>query len=166
MADITLTGVVRSGDRLTLTGSGFTKTTTAVFVDDGSVAFEWISDTEITIDAPEAGTTISVEKGGVTSDELEAPAADAATAPATPTEETAAAAAAPQTPQNPVTKVKPEKRGEHVPGPNFREAVHQSPVTRIEEDLGIGVRDPYPTGNPPDARETFFLAHGYYPKEE
>jgi hypothetical protein len=58
------------------------------------------------------------------------------------------AGAAEKTKQNPKTEVKAEKRGEHVPHQNFREAVHQSPVTLVDEDLGIGPRDPYPTGNP------------------
>lgn len=77
-----------------------------------------------------------------------------------------AGAAQKATPQNPKTKVKAETRGEHVPAENFREAVHQSPVTRVEEDLGIGVRDPYPTGNPPDPREAFHRVHGYYPPDK
>ena len=77
-----------------------------------------------------------------------------------------AGAAEKATPQNPKTEVRPEKRGEHVPSPNFREAVHQSPITRVDEDLGIGVRDPYPTGNPPDPAEAFKRIHGYdRPKE-
>lgn len=191
MADLTLTGIERSGDTLTLTGTGFTKTTTTVFVEDASVPFELVSDTEITITpAPSEGSPISVEKGGVTSAEMTAPAADAEadeTAQAGHTADTSTSAegdddtadatvgeladaanvgaADKATPQNPKTEITPEVRGEHVAAQNFREAVHQSPVTRVEEDLGIGVRDPYPTGNPPDPREAHYLVHGFYPKE-
>jgi hypothetical protein len=63
-------------------------------------------------------------------------------------EKGAATGAAEKTRKARVEKIKPEVRGEHVPHANFREAVHQSPVTRTDEDLGIGPRDPYPTGNP------------------
>lgn len=66
-------------------------------------------------------------------------------------------------PQDPLPPpVEPEVRGEHVKSADMRQAVHQSAVTRIEEDLGIGVRDPYPTGNPPDQREIFHSIHGWY----
>jgi len=69
-------------------------------------------------------------------------------------------------PQNPKTVVEPEVRGEHVPYQNRNEAVHQSPVTRVDEDLGIGVRDPYPTGNPRPAEDIAHEIRGVPLKEE
>jgi len=53
----------------------------------------------------------------------------------------------------------------HTTSETFRQDVHQQPVTRVDEDLGIGPRDPYPTGNPPDEREIFHSIHGTYPED-
>jgi len=54
----------------------------------------------------------------------------------------------------------------HTSSATFRQDVHQQPVTRVDEDLGIGPRDPYPTGNPPDQREIFHSIHGSYPEDK
>lgn len=103
MADITLTAVERDGDNLKLIGSGFTKTTTSVFSGEDEIAFEFVSDVELTIDGSFAGP-ISAAKGEVITDALDVPDANPAPAGA------------------PVEKIE-----------------------RVDEDLGIGPRDPYPT---------------------
>lgn len=146
--DVTLTSATADGR---LTGTGFTKTTTTVFVDDASVPFAFVSDTELQVDPLTAGSTVSVEKGGVTSDEVKVGADD-------PDQQ-----GAPQghTAQNPDPVELGTYQGGHLPGANVNEAVHQTAVERVEEDLGIGVRDPYPTGNPPDPEDAFQQQHGY-----
>lgn len=108
MADITLTAVERDGDKLKLTGSGFTKTTTTVFDGEDEIAFEFVSDVELLIDGAAEGP-ISAAKGEVTTEEIDVP--DANPAP-------------------------PE------PAP---EAEATETIERVDEDLGIGPRDPYPT---------------------
>jgi hypothetical protein len=37
---------------------------------------------------------------------------------------------------------------------------------RVDEDLGIGPRDPYPQGNPPDEREVYHSIHGVYKEDK
>jgi len=54
----------------------------------------------------------------------------------------------------------------HTSSETFRQDVHQQPVVRVDEDLGIGPRDPYPTGSPPDEKEIFHSIHGYYKPED
>lgn len=43
---------------------------------------------------------------------------------------------------------------------DFRTRVENTKVVTIEEQ-GIGVRDPYPEGNPPDPEDVFEEVHGY-----
>jgi len=54
----------------------------------------------------------------------------------------------------------------HTSSATFRQDVHQQRVTRVDEDLGIGPRDPYPTGNPPDEREIYHSIHGVYKEDK
>ena len=191
MADAVIDSIEQQGDTLHIYGSGFTRTTTTLLVNGESQTFEWISDTEITAAAPSAGAEVVVEKGGIqsapfsvsdaTADTVggaqEGHTADTSTTPegeddladATQAELAGAAGTGAEekmTPQDPApSPVEPEVRGEHVKSADFRLAVHQSPVTRVDEDLGIGVRDPYPTGNPPDQREIYHSIHGVYKED-
>lgn len=76
MADISLTSVTRSSDALILNGAGFTRTTTAVYVDDVSVPFEWISDAQVTVmlvDLPTGALKIDAVKGAVNTDSFSIP---------------------------------------------------------------------------------------------
>lgn len=51
--------------------------------------------------------------------------------------------------------------GEHFKAASFRKDIHQEGAG----DLDMDPRQPYPTGNPPDPREEFFMINGYYPGE-
>lgn len=67
MADLTVDRAVRDEDTITVYGTGFTKTTTQVTCDSEIVSFNWLSDTEITID--EGGNDygeVTVAKGTAT----------------------------------------------------------------------------------------------------
>jgi hypothetical protein len=59
-------------------------------------------------------------------------------------------------------KAKAGKKAQaHVPAEGFRAAVANQPAG----DLNMDPREPYPTGNPPDHKETFHHIHGHYPDE-
>ena len=191
MADIEITRAYRDGDEIVIEGSNFTRTTTVVTIDGELVEFDIGTNGEIRVPGSDGGSLAKVTKGEVTlTASIEGGASGSANEPyktATPdhtpgdvSEDDVTADVSrrdmsdaanlgadepAKTPQNPVTEVTPEVRGEHVPAENFREAVHQSPVTRVDEDLGIGPRTPYPTGNPEPERERFFRLNGYYPAE-
>jgi hypothetical protein len=53
--------------------------------------------------------------------------------------------------------------GEHL-GEDFRFRVENTAVEDITKT--IGPRDPYPEGNPPSPRDTYYLVHGVYPKDD
>jgi hypothetical protein len=210
MADVTVTSLQAAGDRLSIFGTGFTKTTTTVYVDEVSTAFELVSDTEITITpVPDEGAEIVVEKGGIQTDPMtysavpgalplsgqqDAPGATGvvnedsnATGPMTPTEPypagtpTATQINPPLTPADYTTEQEKEALSgsegntgmvpaedtrteqEKTPGvgPISEPVEPVEPVETIQQQ-GIGPRDPYPTGNPPDPEEGFRQAHGYY----
>lgn len=58
-------------------------------------------------------------------------------------------------------KVQPLKEGEHLPG-DFRARVENTAAGDLNQDP----REPYPTGSPPDQRESFFRMNGYYPEDK
>lgn len=58
-------------------------------------------------------------------------------------------------------KVQPLEAGEHLPG-DFRSRVENTAAGDLNQDP----REPYPTGNPPDPRESFFRMNGYYPEDK
>jgi hypothetical protein len=214
MVDITVNSAELKDGVLTVTGSGFTKTTTSVFLDDSeySSPFEVWSDgeirlnvdsvTEITVQkgditrtitvvrggAPAAGgggqTAAPVDSGASTSDSASTgpydPSGDAhqegyktATPNTTPGDLTeddlkttgdasqadlaqgASTGAAPP----PEPNREPYAEGEHLDH-DFRTRVEGTAVVPVEQ-LGIGPRDPYPEGHPPDPEEVFKELHGY-----
>ena len=53
------------------------------------------------------------------------------------------------------------KPGEHVPAKDFRFRVENTAAG----DLNMDPREPYPTGNPPDPREAFYMINGFFPGE-
>jgi len=55
-----------------------------------------------------------------------------------------------------------KKASPHLPAENFRAEVANQPAG----DLNMDPRQPYPTGNPPEPKETFHHIHGHYPDEE
>jgi hypothetical protein len=71
-----------------------------------------------------------------------------------------AANAGAQTKKAPKAKTRKEN-SPHIPAEDFRAAVANQPAG----DLNMDPREPYPTGNPPDHRETFHRIHGHYPDE-
>lgn len=189
MADITITRITRDGDTVTAIGSGFTKTTSKFYDQNSSeIPFEVLSDTEarLTVDARvtsifavkgELSTeAIDIEEGGeeegngeggpaptipgheenvstgeegeddladVTGSELEGAASTGGTPPPQP-------------------EVEPLEAGEHLPGEDFRARVENTAAGDLDQDP----REPYPTGNPPDPRESFHRINGFYPPEE
>jgi hypothetical protein len=58
-------------------------------------------------------------------------------------------------------KVQPLKEGEHLPG-DFRARVENTAAGDLNQDP----RTPYPVGNPPDPRESFFRMNGYYQEDK
>src|SRR6476661_727347 len=58
-------------------------------------------------------------------------------------------------------KAQPLKEGEHLPG-DFRARVENTAAGDLNQDP----RTPYPTGNPPDPRESFFRMNGYYQEDK
>jgi len=214
MAEITVTSAELKDGVLTVTGSGFTKTTTSVYLDNGSSpsAFEVWSDgeirlnvedvTEVTITKGDITRTVTVARGGgepespsdqgpSTSDQAGSgapfdPGGDVheegyktaepnvtpgdlveddlkTTSDVDPAQlneidlsrEQAAAANEPNR--------DPYAEGEHL-GEDFRFRVENTAVEDITKT--VGPRDPYPEGNPPRPRDTYYMVHGFYPKEE
>lgn len=181
MVDVSVTRAVFKDGTLTITGAGFTKTTTAVDIDGAPQAFTWISETEVVVDdlSPEiVGMAVEVTKGEVSgsvtieqegesmagqssggetaassggapeSPYPEQPTEDDELADATPNQMNASAQ---QGAQNPApAELGTYESKEHLPESNVNEAVAGTKLDRIEEEHGIGPRDPYPTGNPPD----------------
>jgi hypothetical protein len=195
MADIEVFSAELKDGVLTVTGAGFTKTTTFVYVDDevDGTPFEVISEgeiqlnvdsvTELTIQKGEVSRTITVARGTA---EPYSPSGDAheegyktATPNQTPgdlTEDdlstTSDASAAD------MNAVEERRQAQEANAPDrtpLKEGEHlpgKDFRSRIENtaagDLGkiIGPRDPYPLDNPPDHRESFHRIHGYYPPDE
>jgi hypothetical protein len=90
MADPTITSVDVQEGVLHIIGTGYTQTTTTVFVDGAETDHQFVSATELMVDpAPDVGSGIAVEKSGVRTDEVELEAAPASG-------ETPPAAAAPK----------------------------------------------------------------------
>jgi len=217
MVDITVNSAELNDGVLTVTGSGFTKTTTYVYLDDAETTtpFEVWSDgeirlnvenvTEITVTKGDITRTITVARGGGP----EAPQEEQTEAPAeSDTSDSESASSGPYDPGGDVheegyktaednvtpgdlveddlktmTDVSPEQladagnagaeekqrmpepdrrpyaEGEHLDH-DFRFRVEGTAVVPVEH-LGIGPRDPYPEGNPPDPEEVFKELHGY-----
>lgn len=64
---LSVSSAVRAPDgTLTITGTDFTKTTTTVVIDDAPATFNFVSATEITVDAvADTAVEVVVEKGGL-----------------------------------------------------------------------------------------------------
>ena len=209
MADVQVTSANLQDGTLTVTGSGFTQTTSVVEVDGNELPFTVNDDrTEITVEnVPADAKEVDVTKNGLTSSatiegstpsepdqssqqggsgEPYDPGGDVheegyktetpnqtpgdlveddlkTTSDVDPQELNRAsyerdfqATAANQPDRTPL------KEGEHLPGKDFR--------TRVENtaagDLNWDPRKPYPKGNAPDPRESFYRIHGYYPPDE
>lgn len=226
MVDITVNSAELNDGVLTITGSGFTKTTTSVYLDDNQTTtpFEVWSDgeirlnvenvTEITVTKGDITRTITVARGGGP-EAAEEPQPDPQTgntgsgeSPSQTTTQEADSDSGPFDPGGDVheegyktaednvtpgdlveddlktmTDVSPEQLGQagnagaeekqRMPEPDrrpyaegehldhdFRFRVEGTAVVPVEH-LGIGPRDPYPEGNPPDPEEVFKELHGY-----
>jgi hypothetical protein len=184
MADVTIESAVREGDKVTVTGTGFTKTTTQVEIDGTPTAFEIPADvtdgTKLVVsDVDPEATEVTVIKGEIEqslaiSDSTtgssaagsgetaasggspeapypEQPTSEDELSDASPGQMAGAASAGAATAQNPA----PVESGTyetkaHLEGKNVNEAVAGTKLDRIEEEWGIGPRDPYPVGSPPD----------------
>jgi len=168
MADISISRISRDGDVITAYGTGFTKTTTKFYDQDSEpLTFEVISDTEATLTLNEDTTAVFAVKGEVSTEAAEIEDA-ANTTPGDTSEDDETADVAPGDLDKAanagaaVKNVEPLPEGEHLPGPDFRQAVENTAAG----DLDMDPREPYPTGNPPDPRETYHRIHGYYPDDE
>lgn len=235
MVDITVTSAELKDGVLTVTGSGFTKTTTSVYLDNGQSPspFEVWSDGEIRLNVSEVNEitvtkgditrTITVARGGepdpqtqptgsdespspTITQEAESPSdqepstSDAAgsgepydpggdvheegyktaednvtpgdlveddlktTADQTPEQLAEAGTAGAEEKQDiPEPNREAYAEGEHL-GEDFRFRVENTAVEDLTKT--IGPRDPYPEGNPPSPRDTYYLVHGVYPKDD
>lgn len=171
MADINITSITRDGEKITATGTGFTKTTTKFYDQDSNpLQFEVVSDTEANLYVPDGTTEVFAAKGdistelvvivikdaGATDDNGDQPQQGSSDVAPGELDKAANAGAAAKTP------VEPLAPGEHLPGEDFRAAVENTAAG----DLDMDPREPYPTGNPPDPRETYYRIHGQYPSDE
>ena len=172
MADVQVDSAELQDGTLTVFGSGFTRTTTELFVDGKSVPFTINDQGQIEAEVEDASEVWAV-KGDVESDHINLADQQGGTANAnfpvqgssdvsTQDLATAANAGAPVKQQIPEPNREPLKEGEHLTD-DFRTRVETTGVVSIEEH-GIGPRDPYPTGNPQDPNWGYRQAHGHEPK--
>lgn len=174
MADPTVDSLELKAGTLHIHGSGFTQTTTTVYVDGSESEFEFVSASELTIPEVQPGAGIVVEKAGFktrkkTVDEeapkgrQSAPGATGvvnentnATGPMTPSEPypdgtpTATQVAPPVTREDTLTEQEKDPRTNpegvtHVQGMPIHRG--RTVVDRIETNP-VEPREPYPTGNP------------------
>lgn len=236
MVDITVTSAELKDGVLTVTGSGFTKTTTSVYLDNGQSPspFEVWSDGEIRLNVSEVNEitvtkgditrTITVARGGEPDPQTQPTGSDESPSPTTTQEaeespsdqepstsdqagsgepfdpggdvheegyktaednvtpgdlvEDDLKTTADQTPEQlaeagtagaeekqdiPEPNREAYAEGEHL-GEDFRFRVENTAVEDITKT--VGPRDPYPEGNPPSPRDTYYLIHGVYPKDD
>ena len=213
MADVQVTSARLEDGTLTVTGSGFTQTTTVVEVDGNEVEFT-VNDerTEITVEnVPAEASEVDVTKGGNTSSLVIQKAQPEPTQSEDQSSSEEGGSGEPYDPGGDVHKegyktqdanqtpgdlveddlkttsdVDPQqlnrdsyerdfqatqanqpdrtplKEGEHLPGKDFRSRVENTAAG----DLNWDPRKPYPKGNAPDPRESFYRIHGYYPPDE
>lgn len=196
MADVQVTAASFRDGVLTVTGAGFTRTTTQVFVDGRQVTFEVTDEGRLTITGVDLGggaAKVWAIKGDIESEHvpIERTEEAAETEPYDPSgdvhEEGYKTADPNVTPGDVVeddlkttSDVDPQQlddldlmRSAAPPEPNreaygdtehldhdFRFRVENTAVVTMDK-LGIGPRDPYPEGNPPDPEEQFKELHGY-----
>lgn len=183
MADVTVESAILENGTLTVTGSGFTRTTTGVEIDGNQFDFDIPADitdgTKLTVaDVPEGAQEVDVTKGEVTQtaaitggsgEQSAEPDTQTSSSsggepedpyPAEPEDDDGLADASPgqldeverqRRAQNP----DPVEQGtytskEHLGESNVNETVAGTKLDRIDEEWGIGPRDPYPTGRPSD----------------
>lgn len=166
MADVSIDRAARNGDKITVTGSGFTKTTTTFYGDnDETLTFDLVSDSEVTITGN--AQSIYARKG------------EGVTPPVSVVDEGGASAPRSSEPYKTATP-------DHTPGDvteddttadvsraDLADAANspaddsvmtpevEPTVVETVQAQGIGPRDPYPTGNPPNAEDSFTRIHGY-----
>lgn len=176
MADLNITKLERDGNVITATGIGFTKTTTKFYDQDSNpIQFEVIDDTRATLTLPAGTVQVFAVKGEVSTELVNAPSAGGANEtpgdfdekdgmPSTKPEDFdgAANAGAEEKAPAPEPDRTPLEEGEHLPGPDYRYRVENTAAG----DLNMDPREPYPTGNPPDPRESYYRINGHYPDEE
>jgi hypothetical protein len=143
MADVEVTSAELKDGVLTVSGSGFTKTTTTLYVDGASTPFETAADfdgTEITAQV-ESANQVYAEKGGIQSATIEVTSAttDSQTAPIPETGETAqtegTGAAAP-TDDNSGSAAQPYDPGGDVHEEGYKTAEpNATPGDLVEDDL-------------------------------
>lgn len=129
MADLSVEKAIGADGKITVTGTGFTKTTTKFYVDGVDTPFEVTSETEAVLSGN--GGTVYAVKGDTTS--------------ATVTIDTQPEPTADTPADAPV--VVPDEEG--TDPKQMTEEVQASRAETVQEQ-GIGPRDPYPVGNPPD----------------
>jgi hypothetical protein len=157
MADVTISSAVSDGSTVTITGSGFTRTTTTIFVDGGEVPFTWLSETEVSI-ADENGTEVHAEKAGVITDPVSIE--EAAMTIDETTEERPAGGTLGASGQPAVPITADDVKTEQEKGPPDPAAPAQEPPGSVEP-VTVGTKEPYPQGNPPDPEDQFYAAHGF-----
>jgi hypothetical protein len=215
MADLTVTRAVLENGTLTITGTGFTRTTTFVEIDGNQLPFELSEAGEIKVsNVPEGASEVDITKGDVTETaDVEQSGPTGGEAGTSSSESGEAGSGGPYDPggdvheegyktatpnQTPGDLVEddlktqtdvstdelatagnagaeaksgndpnapnrtPLQQGQHLPGKDFRTQVENTAAG----DLNMDPREPYPTGNPPDPRESFHRMHGYYKEEE
>lgn len=161
MADATVTSVEVIDGVLHIYGANYTQTTTTVYVSGEVAQHTFVSASELTVDpAPAAGSSIEVEKGGVTSAAVEVPADAASGSGGTTAGGSVADPPAGGSAGNPgpdpidITALETEQE--------------KVAATLADDDPNAVPSDPkrpYPTGNPPTAEQEQRRAMGL-PREE
>jgi hypothetical protein len=154
MADVTVTSASRSDGIVTVLGSGFTRTTTFIFIDGVEAAFTLVSDAQVTVEDAD-GKEVHAEKGGVITDPVEINEETTTMQ----TEDTIAGGTAGATGQPAVPITADDVKTEQEKG--APDPVEPVPERTIAEPLTLGPREPYPQGSPPDPEDQFFAAHGF-----
>jgi len=158
MADATLTRVEVIDGVLHLYGANYTATTTVVLVDDFQTDHVFVSTSELTINpAPAAGSSIEVEKGGVTSAAIKVSADTASGSGGVAADVDAPAGGSGGNPGlvpvNPDDLLTEQEKAPHEPQPPAKD-----PEKAVPMDLHP--KEPYPTGNPPSAEDEARRARG------
>ena len=158
MADLAVDRAVRDSGMIAVHGAGFTKTTTQVTCDGEMIAFNWVSEAEITFDDPGSGSAVTVTKGDAS---FTVPIEDAANG-----EPDQPADAPPVPPDAP-----PPEDQFNMPAQNTTNSTDDySPRTSEEKaellmvepvtPVGVAPDQPYPEGGR-DPEDDFAAAHGF-----
>jgi hypothetical protein len=155
MADVTIESATLANGTLTVMGSGFTRTTTIVEVDGNQVAFDLVSDVELTVaDVADNASDVDITKAGMTASAA-ITAAPASEEPSMSDQNTGSDPIPIDVPIEPKVKA-----GDHIKPATMRKDVEGTVLEDLSADPD-SARAPYPSGSPRDPEDIFEEQHGY-----